>query len=69
MLPTYSFSEIKGIIRSFDVEDIAILTDLIQEEILCYSSYESRAIFKMIMLRKKALIINEVQLGYLLAYN
>ena len=69
MLPTYTFSDIKNIIRAFEVAELALLNDLIQEEIECYPSYESRAILRMIMLRKKALSRNEVQLEYLLGYN
>jgi hypothetical protein len=69
MLPTYSFSEIKNIIRSFDLTEIELLNDLVHEEIDCYVTYESRAIFRLILVQKKAISRNEVQLEYLLAYN
>ena len=69
MLPTYSFSEIKNIIRSFDLAEIELLNELIQEEIDCYPAYESRAILRLILLQKKAISRNEIQLEYLLAYN
>jgi len=69
MLPTYTFSDIKNIIRSFEIAELTLLNDLIQEEIDCYPAYESRAILRMVMLRKKAPGRNEVQLEYLLGYN
>lgn len=69
MLPTYSFSDIKNIIRSFDLTEIELLNNLVQEEIVCYPAYESRAILRLILVQKKAISRNEVQLEYLLAYN
>lgn len=69
MLPTYSFSDIKGIIRAFDVAELALLTELIQEEISCYPGYESRAILRLIALQQKSVSRNELQLDYFLAYN
>ena len=69
MLPPYNFFEIKNLVRSFNMEESIILTDLVQEEIDRNPSYESRAIFRMIMLHKKAITQNEIHIGYLLAYN
>lgn len=69
MLPTYTFSEVKNFIRSLDIADVAILNGLIEEEIECYARYESKAIFKLIMLHKKAIAQNEVRFEFLLAYN
>lgn len=69
MLPTYNFSEIKNLVRSFNMEESKIFTELVQEEIDCYPSYESKAIFRMILLHKKAITHNEIHFEYLLAYN
>lgn len=69
MLPTYNFSEVKRLIKSFNFDETVILTELVEEEIDCYPWYESKAIFKMILLHRNAISQNEVHLEYLLAYN
>ena len=69
MLPTYNYSEIRNLIRSFNLDELVILNELVMEEIDCYPLYESKAIFIMILLQRKAIIQNEVHLEYLLAYN
>ena len=69
MLPTYNYSEIRNLIRSFNLDELVILNELVMEELDCYPLYESKAIFKMILLQRKAIIQNEVHLEYLLAYN
>ncbi|MCY7421131.1 MAG: hypothetical protein LH478_05230 [Chitinophagaceae bacterium] len=69
MLPTYNFSEVKNLVRSFNLDETVILTELIEEEIDRYAWYESKAIFKIILLHRKAISQNEVHFEYLLAYN
>ncbi len=69
MLPTYIFAEIKNLLRYINLHESDILTELVQEEIDRYPVYESKAIFKMILLQKKAITQNEVHVEYLLAYN
>ena len=58
MLPTYNFSEVKSLIRSFNLDETVILTDLVEEEIDRYPWYESKAIFKMILLHRKGISQN-----------
>lgn len=69
MLPTYNFSEIKSLVKKINLHETHILTELVQEEIDRYPTYESRAIFRMILLHKKAIAQNEIHFEYLLAYN
>ena len=69
MLPTYNFSEIKSLVKKINLHETNILTELVQEEIDRYPTYESRAIFRMILLHKKAIAQNEIHFEYLLAYN
>lgn len=69
MLPTYNFAEIKNLLRNINLQESDILTELVQEEIDRYPKYESKAIFKMILLHKKAIAQNEIHFEYLLAYN
>lgn len=69
MLPTYNFAEIKNLLRNINLLESDILTELVQEEIDRYPAYESKAIFKMILLQKKGISQNEVHVEYLLAYN
>lgn len=69
MLPTYNFTEIKNLLRNINLHESDILTELVQEEIDRYQAYESKAIFKMILLQKQAITQNEIHFEYLLAYN
>jgi len=69
MTPTYSFSEIKLLIKSLDESSVTVLHDLIEEEKECYTQFELRALYRFVHLKNKSLVLNEVRLEYLLSYN
>lgn len=69
MEPTYSFSEVKSLIRSLDLSTLKVLQQLIEDEKTCYPSYELKALQKFISLQNKHLIQNEVKFEYLLSFN
>ena len=69
MEPTYSFLEVKSLIRSLDLSTLKVLQQLIEEETLCYASYEVKALRKFIQLTNKHLTQNEVKFEYLLSFN
>ncbi len=69
MQPTYSFSEIKSLIRSLDHSTLPVLSQLIEEERSGYPPYEIKALFKFIFLRSRYLTRNEVKFEYLLSFN
>lgn len=69
MQATYSFSEIKSLIRSLDHSSITILEELIEEEKDSYSSYEQTALRRFLQLKNKQYVRNEVKLEYLLSFN
>ena len=69
MQATYSFPEIKSLIRSLDYSSVNILEELIEEEKECYSQPELRALHRFLQLKNKQFIRNEVQFEYLLSFN
>lgn len=69
MQPTYSFQEIKSLIRSLDFSSINILQELVEEEKECFTDYEIRAFHKFLKLKNKALVRSEVKVEYLLSFN
>ena len=69
MQPTYSFQEIKSLIRSLDLSSINILLELVEEEKNCFTDSELKAIAKFLKIKNRDLVRNEVQLEYLLSFN
>jgi len=69
MQPTYSFTEIKSLIRSLDVTDIFILEEIVEEERECFSELQLKAFHKFMQLKNKSVVRNELQFEYLLSYN
>jgi hypothetical protein len=69
MEPTYSFSEVKRLVRSLDLPTLKVLQKLIDEEKSCYAPYEVKALRKIIQLTNKHLTQNEVKFEYLLSFN
>ena len=69
MQATYSFSEIKSLIRSLDYSSINILEELVEEEKECFSIPELRALHRFILLKNKQFVGNEVKVEYLLSFN
>lgn len=69
MQPTYSFPEIKSLIRSLDFSSIPLLEELFEEEKECYTPYEIRAFRRFMVLKNKQMVQNELRLEYLLSFN
>ncbi|MCW3107917.1 MAG: hypothetical protein JWQ09_2423 [Segetibacter sp.] len=69
MQATYSFPEIKSLIRSLDYSSVNILEELVEEEKECFSMHELRALHRFMQLKNKQLIRNEVKFEYLLSFN
>ncbi|MCW3113977.1 MAG: hypothetical protein JWR18_2373 [Segetibacter sp.] len=69
MEATYSFPEIKSLIRSLDYSSINILEELVEEEKECFSPVELKALYKFLQLKNKAFVRNEVNSEYLLSFN
>lgn len=69
MQATYSFPEIKSLIRSLDYSSVNILEELVEEEKECFSVHELRALQRFVQLKNKQLVRNEVKFEYLLAFN
>jgi len=69
MQATYSFPEIKSLIRSLDHTSVNILAELVEEEKECFSAYELKALHKFLQLKNKQLVRNEVKVEYLLSFN
>lgn len=69
MHATYSFQEIKALIRTLDFASLAILKEVVEEEKECFSEYELKALNKFLQLQNKAMVRNEVKADFLLAYN
>lgn len=69
MEPTYTFSEIKSLVKSLDYSSVSILEELIWEELEGYSFYERRALARMLELKDKVFVLNEVNAEFLLSYN
>ncbi len=69
MQATYSFPEIKSLIRSLDCSSVSILEELVEEEKECFTTYELRAISRFIQLKNKQFVLNELKSEYLLSFN
>jgi len=69
MHPTYSFHEIKSLIRTLDFSSITILQALVEEEKECYPEVELRAFSRFLQLKNKQPVVNEVKAEYLLSFN
>ena len=69
MQATYSFPEIKSMVRSLDCSAINILEELIEEEKECFSAPELRALHRFLYLKNKHAVGNEVRFEYLLSFN
>jgi hypothetical protein len=69
MEPTYSFKEIKSLIRTLDFTSLTILEELVEEERNCYSAQELRAFIRFRQLKNKQLVMNEVKAEFLLSFN
>ena len=69
MHPTYTFSEIKELVKNVDTDSLGILQELLEEERECFSEFEMRAFRRFIVLKNKELVSNGIQFSYLLSYN
>jgi hypothetical protein len=69
MHPTYSFTEIKSLIRSLDHSSADLLIELIEEEQERFSRPEIRAFQRFLQLKNKQIVRNEVKFEYLLSFN
>lgn len=69
MHPTYTFSEIKDLVRNIDIQSIDVLLELIEEEKELYSFYELRALHRFINIKSKELLSSELKFEYLLSFN
>ena len=69
MEPTYSFKEIKSLIRTLDFTSFTILEELVEEERDSYSEPELRALTRFRQLKNKQLVMNEVNAEFLLSFN
>ena len=69
MQATYSFDEIKSLIRSLDFSSVYILEELVKEEKECFSAHELRAFNRFMQLKNKQFVRNEVRFEYLLSFN
>jgi hypothetical protein len=69
MKPTYSFIEIRQMLPLLDANELDVLLEVCTEETNRYAPYEFVAINRMILVSKKKLAINEVQMEYLLSFN
>ncbi|MCW3080670.1 hypothetical protein [Segetibacter sp.] len=69
MRATYSFPEIKSLVRSLDYSSVNILEELIEEEKDCFSIPELRAINRFIRVKNRQLVGNEVKSEFLLSFN
>lgn len=69
MIPTYSVSEVKALLRVLDLSQVSILEEVCNEEAARFTSIELTAIYRMIRTTKKRLSLNELQLEYLLSFN
>lgn len=69
MQPTYTFHEIKALIRNLDDDAIIVLGDLIEDEKERFSAFELRALHRFIKLASKEVVQNAVKAEYLLSYN
>lgn len=69
MQATYSFPEIKSLVRSLDYSCVNILEELVEEEKECFLPCELRAIHRFMQLKNKPFIRNQVKSEYLLSFN
>ena len=69
MRATYSFPEIKSLIRTLDYTSLNILKELVEEEKEYYTPYEVRALYRFLQLKHKHFLRNEVKVEYLLSFN
>ncbi len=69
MQATYSFPEIKSLIRTLDFPSVSIFKELVEEEKECYTDYQLRAIHRFVKVKTKQFLRNEVQVEYLLSFN
>ena len=69
MSPTYSFSEIKSLVKSLDETASFILEDLIEEEKECYSHFELRAFKRFLIVKSKSKLDNDLKMDFLLSFN
>jgi hypothetical protein len=69
MQATYSFPEIKSLIRLLDSSSLCLLQELIEEERECFSIPELKALQKFLQLKNKQFAGNEVNFDYLLSFN
>ena len=69
MTPTYSFSEIKSLVKSLDQTSGNILQELIDDEKDCYTSFEHRAFNRFFAIVNKNIELEGVRMDYLLSYN
>jgi hypothetical protein len=69
MQPTYSFTEIKSLIRSLDYHSADLLKELIEEEQERFSLPEIRAFQRILQLKNRQIVRNEVKFEYLLSFN
>ncbi len=69
MQATYSFPEIKSLIRSLDYASVNLLEEIVEEEKECFSMPEIRALQRFQQLKHKHFARNQVKLDYLLSFN
>jgi hypothetical protein len=69
MQATYSFPEIKSLIRSLDYASVNLLEEIVEEEKECFSIPEIRALQRFQQLKNKQFARNQVRLDYLLSFN
>jgi hypothetical protein len=69
MTPTYSFSEIKSLVKSLDKTSGDILQELIDDEKDCYTPFELRAFNRFFLLLDKNVVVEGLRMEYLLSYN
>ncbi|MDQ6814082.1 MAG: hypothetical protein M3040_10105 [Bacteroidota bacterium] len=69
MQATYSFPEIKSLIRSLDFSSLSLLQELVEDEKECFSSFELRAIERFLKVKNRQFVKNEVKLEFLLSFN
>lgn len=69
MQATYSFPEIKSLIRSLDCLSVDLLEELVEEEKECFTIHELRALNRFLQLKNKQVMRNEVKFDFLLSFN
>jgi hypothetical protein len=69
MRPTYSIVEMKELLRSLEENEINILAGLVEEEREAFTATEMKAANRMISIRRKQLIPNEINCDFLLSFN